>query len=923
MRKNFALVLIIIFSNIFISKSQTLFQVTNLNFEKGIDSLYPASWTLPRKIEEAGYYAMLTKNNPAEGHLCMLLSSPDNVSNTDEIEKNLVPIYQIIDAIPYRGKKVKISAKARFESKYNTSNGQLWAIGRSTKDNITVSEYLEDNLIRSNDWKEYELIIDIPDETNELRFGVILQGIGKLWTDDFKIEVVQPKGSINERAKQLSDMELNNLTSLAKLYAYLNFFNPTNNLTTNESELLTFWAISNAENAKNQKELISSLNQYAQIMSPLAFVNNKKDTNIIYNKPDNSPEHLAVSMQHIGGPVERADDIFSSMSKNIFASNRRREASVLQVIDVVKYKEKKIKISASIKVAQKSPGANAQIWVKADRITKNDDNIVATTVLTPAMQNTWKRYELSIDLPKDVLTLKLALVFIGEGKASFDDVRIDVIENNKKNGDIPLANYSFETLNSNGFPQFWEFEPAVIAAGYSIYVDSSDCTKGKYSISMESDNNRIDYPLIGKIYTYSLDKSVYLHQPLVYYANDSTVIPKQNKANFSLAGKPKGYNPNNDDRLTRIASVIKLWSLIKHFSIKEIPNNELDSVLVYGLKTASASDKDFDKLIESILVITGDLRSRTWNNNSEYDFSYPFILRYFDNKYVISTNVDASLGLEIGDELIQIGDIKIDEYINNKISLIPGNNKTYKIAKALAEIRLGAKNSTQKFVFKKPDGTFKEVYPKREHLIQNIFEPKPLEVFELDTGYVYINITELSDNRFKDFIEPLSQRKAFIFDLRGMTSMSEHFLGLLSDDSLKNAKWDIPVYTEPDKNLVSHLIFGNDKIRANKKLSGKKNIFLIDEKTCAYAEAIASIVKSNKIGLLAGKPSAGNAAEVYPIRLLGGYNVSVSGLKVYSPDNKLLLDNPIIPDIEFNYELPDKNSKYDNFIKNALEILKK
>jgi C-terminal processing protease CtpA/Prc len=923
MRQILALLLILFFGTVMVSESQVLFQPANLNFEKGLDSSQAMSWVFPRKLEESGYSAMLSKINPAEGELCLMISSPENTNEIEDAEKNAAPIYQIIDAIPYRGKKVRISAMARMESKNNLSLGQLWTIGRSTKENVTISKYLDENPVVTETWKNYEIIIDVPEETNELRFGILLQGIGKLWVDNFKIDVIQPKGSIDEPAKILTEKSLNNLTALAKLYGYLNYFNPANILSTSENELITLWAVANAEKAKDDKELISFLSKYTKMMSPLSVVNTKQDTTIAYDKPESSPDYLALTRQHTGGPVERQDDLYSSTVNNVFATNRKREASVIQLLEVLKYKGKKLKISASIKVEQQSPGANAQIWARADKIGQKD-NVISTTALSPAMLNAWKKYELTIDLPQDVYTLKIALVFMGEGKASFDDVKIDVIEKDKKTDEVPLLNNGFELLDSKGFPRNWDYEATVLAAGYSLYSDSTNCTKGKYSISMESEKEgRISYPIIGKLYSYQIDNNIYLHHPLVYYADDKGTVPAQTTPDFKLDGKSKGYNPNVNDRLTRVASVIKLWNLIKHFTIKNLSNQNIDSVLRVGLQNASSNDITFEKTIESMLTITGDLRARTWNLNSEFDYSVPFIIRELNNKYYISTIVDSTLGLNIGDELVKIGDISAENYLDNRVAQIPGDNKKFKTIKALAEIRAGAKATTEKFTFQKPDGKIVELTSARNVLLQNIYEPKPIEVFEIDTGYVYIDITEMSDARFKEFIEPLSQRKAFIFDLRGMTSMSEHFLGLLTNDSLKNAKWEIPVYTQPDKNSMSSLVFGSGKIRPSGKLAGKKSIFLIDERTSGYAEAIAAIVKANKLGIVVGKPSAGNASEVYPVRLFGGYNVSLSGLNVYSPDNNWIFNNSVTPDVVFEYELPKNNYTYDNFITKALELLKK
>ena len=49
------------------------------------------------------------------------------------------------------------------------------------------------NMVRgSNEWKQYEVIADIPAETQCICSGFRLAGKGKLWIDDVRYEVVEP-----------------------------------------------------------------------------------------------------------------------------------------------------------------------------------------------------------------------------------------------------------------------------------------------------------------------------------------------------------------------------------------------------------------------------------------------------------------------------------------------------------------------------------------------------------------------------------------------------------------------------------------------------------------------------------------------------------------------------------------------------------
>jgi hypothetical protein len=42
----------------------------------------------------------------------------------------------------------------------------------------------------TTDWKQYESILDVPEEAANIAFGVLLSGAGKAWLNDVKFEIV-------------------------------------------------------------------------------------------------------------------------------------------------------------------------------------------------------------------------------------------------------------------------------------------------------------------------------------------------------------------------------------------------------------------------------------------------------------------------------------------------------------------------------------------------------------------------------------------------------------------------------------------------------------------------------------------------------------------------------------------------------------
>ena len=42
----------------------------------------------------------------------------------------------------------------------------------------------------TSDWKRYEIVLDVPEQAQEIAFGLLLTGGGQVWMDDLKFEVV-------------------------------------------------------------------------------------------------------------------------------------------------------------------------------------------------------------------------------------------------------------------------------------------------------------------------------------------------------------------------------------------------------------------------------------------------------------------------------------------------------------------------------------------------------------------------------------------------------------------------------------------------------------------------------------------------------------------------------------------------------------
>jgi RNA polymerase sigma factor (sigma-70 family) len=91
----------------------------------------------------------------------------------------------------FLGKRVRMTAWIKSENAASQSSGLYYRlIGPGARDLVPAVK----TVIRrgANDWTKYELIADVPLETECICSGVRLYGRGKLWVDDFQYDVIGP-----------------------------------------------------------------------------------------------------------------------------------------------------------------------------------------------------------------------------------------------------------------------------------------------------------------------------------------------------------------------------------------------------------------------------------------------------------------------------------------------------------------------------------------------------------------------------------------------------------------------------------------------------------------------------------------------------------------------------------------------------------
>ena len=98
-------------------------------------------------------------------------------------------LMQSCSAETFRGQRVRLSAYLRASQVKDWAG--LWLRVDGPKSEPLAFDNMQDRpLKQSSDWRKYEIVLDVPDASQQVAFGLLLTGAGQVWMDDLNFEVV-------------------------------------------------------------------------------------------------------------------------------------------------------------------------------------------------------------------------------------------------------------------------------------------------------------------------------------------------------------------------------------------------------------------------------------------------------------------------------------------------------------------------------------------------------------------------------------------------------------------------------------------------------------------------------------------------------------------------------------------------------------
>ncbi len=163
----------------------------NLDFEDRGPNGGPRGWYPAPSFDDFGfvdpeYRLSSTAENPYHGKRSAVVAR----SPSRHYGLTNGGLEQIVDATPYRGKWIRVTAMCREQALGADSHASLW-LSLTPKFVADMQVQLSgERTITGKVWRPYEIVLQVPETTVTISYGLSLAGDGRAWIDDVSLELV-------------------------------------------------------------------------------------------------------------------------------------------------------------------------------------------------------------------------------------------------------------------------------------------------------------------------------------------------------------------------------------------------------------------------------------------------------------------------------------------------------------------------------------------------------------------------------------------------------------------------------------------------------------------------------------------------------------------------------------------------------------
>jgi len=171
----------------------------------------PQGWFLAGS-KPADYETGVDAKQEFSGHASAYLKSKapatnEKVTNDSAEQGGFGTLMQNFRADQYLGKRIRFSAFVKSKDVQDWAG--LWM--HVDKGSTVVSfDNMQDRAIKgTNDWRNYEIVLDVPQEATGIFFGILLGKTGEVWISSAKFEIVDSSVAVTGQQHMSKDAPTN------------------------------------------------------------------------------------------------------------------------------------------------------------------------------------------------------------------------------------------------------------------------------------------------------------------------------------------------------------------------------------------------------------------------------------------------------------------------------------------------------------------------------------------------------------------------------------------------------------------------------------------------------------------------------------------------------------------------------------------
>ena len=388
----------------------------------------------------------------------------------------------------------------------------------------------------------------------------------------------------------------------------------------------------------------------------------------------------------------------------------------------------------------------------------------------------------------------------------------------------------------------------------------------------------------------------------------------------------------------RLLALYRYWNQIQYFfPYKNLIPGDWKNALnefIPKLIEANNQEKYTLSMLELIAKIK-DTHANIYGYNvalQKYfgDNMAPFELKFIENKPVVTAFYNEAFGkltgLQIGDALLSINNLSIDDLLKQKLPYMPASNYATQL-RNVAPYLTRTNDSALSISYLRGENTFNTViktYPTKEINKYRIHPPMENSFRMLDSNIAYINHATIKRKELQQLFKTIANTKALIIDDRNYPSdfALYELSSYLVERSTPFTKITTGNIAHPGLFTFTSTLRVGDRFKYKNYYKGKV-IILVNELTQSSAEFHAMAYQMAPKAIVMGSTTAGADGNVSQIIIPGGIGSIISGIGIYYPDGRETQGVGIVPDIECKPTIKSIIETRDEVLEKAVLEVKK